>query len=319
MTDNYDSPWKDALHEFLQPFLAFYFPEVEAQVDWSAPVTFLDTELRKPDPEAEVGLREVDVLAQVSLKDRQVACLWIHIEVQTQRVEDFAERMLVCHYRLRDHYGCPILSLGVLGDLASDWRPRHYRWESFGCRLEFEFPIVKLVDYRSRLDELESDPNPFAALTAAHLWTLETRHDPDRRVELKVRLTRSLFRRGLSRDLIDRLFRLVDWFLRLEPPHALQFQEKMALCAEEDGMPFIHCFEESGMTKGLELGLEQGLEQARAALRGSILEVLTRRFGELPPALEASLRAELDLARLQQLTVQAALVDSLGGFQGFLV
>ncbi len=318
MIDSYDSPWKDALQEFLQPFLAFFFPQVEERIDWSAPVAFLDTELRKLDREAEVGLREADVLAQVSLFESQQLWLWIHVEVQTQRVDDFAERMLVFHYRLRDRFGRTLCSLGVLGDLTRDWRPSTYRWEEFGCRLEFEFPVVKLLDYRDRLGDLEDNPNPFAVLVAAHLWTLETRHDPQRRIELKVRLVRSLFRRGLKREVIGRLFRLVDWMLRLEPPQALQFREKLAEYEEEDRMPYTTSFEESGLVKGLVQGREEGREEGREALWGTIFGVLTARFGAVPTELEQSLRKETDLTRLSELSVQAALVDSARTFLALL-
>ena len=41
MTD-YDSPWKEALSLYFQPFLAFFFPEAHAEIDWSRGYQSLD-------------------------------------------------------------------------------------------------------------------------------------------------------------------------------------------------------------------------------------------------------------------------------------
>jgi len=35
--DAYDSPWKDALSHFFPDFMAFYFPQAYAAIDWSRP------------------------------------------------------------------------------------------------------------------------------------------------------------------------------------------------------------------------------------------------------------------------------------------
>ena len=45
MTDDYDSPWKDILERYFPPFMAFFFPEAHADIDWSKGYESLDTEL----------------------------------------------------------------------------------------------------------------------------------------------------------------------------------------------------------------------------------------------------------------------------------
>jgi hypothetical protein len=30
----YDSPWKEALDAYFEPFLAFFFPQAHASIDW---------------------------------------------------------------------------------------------------------------------------------------------------------------------------------------------------------------------------------------------------------------------------------------------
>ncbi|MFM7189327.1 MAG: hypothetical protein ACKOX2_00720, partial [Microcystaceae cyanobacterium] len=44
---NYDEPWKEALSEYFEDFLAFFFPEIEQQIDWSIPPQSLDKELQQ--------------------------------------------------------------------------------------------------------------------------------------------------------------------------------------------------------------------------------------------------------------------------------
>ena len=53
--DNYDSPWKEAVEHYFPEFIGFYFPEANAQIDWSKEHVFLDQELRAVVQDAELG------------------------------------------------------------------------------------------------------------------------------------------------------------------------------------------------------------------------------------------------------------------------
>jgi hypothetical protein len=90
------------------------------------------------------------------------ARLYIHIESKFE--EDFAERIFTYHYRLFDRYKQPLISLVVLGDNDEKWRPQHYGYELAGCRLSFDFPVVKLLDYKEKWAELEQSKNPFSII-----------------------------------------------------------------------------------------------------------------------------------------------------------
>lgn len=63
--NDFDSPWKEALERFLRPFLTLCFPAVEAQIDWSLDVIFLDEELQVFLPDTEAGRQLVDKLIRV--------------------------------------------------------------------------------------------------------------------------------------------------------------------------------------------------------------------------------------------------------------
>jgi hypothetical protein len=42
---DYDSPWKEILERYLPEFMAFFYPAIYAEVDWSRGYEFLDQEL----------------------------------------------------------------------------------------------------------------------------------------------------------------------------------------------------------------------------------------------------------------------------------
>lgn len=146
----YDSPWKEFLDAFLKPFMEFAFPDLHDAIDWSQPVVALDKELQQIAPVSDGGVRTVDKLVEVRLLDGASKWLLIHVEVQSQRIEKFAERMFVYYYRIRDKYDKPLVSLAVLGDNHPDWRPDCYTESHFGCREEFRLPIIKLLDRLKR-------------------------------------------------------------------------------------------------------------------------------------------------------------------------
>jgi hypothetical protein len=55
----------------------------------------------------------------------------------------------------------------------------------------------------------------FALVTAAHLLTRQTRGNPGRRYDAKLRLIRLLFTKGWDRQRILDLFTIIDWLMRL--------------------------------------------------------------------------------------------------------
>ena len=61
----YDSPWKEALDEYFEPFLQFCFPDVCREIDWTRGYVPLDKELQKISPKGELGQRAVEKLTHV--------------------------------------------------------------------------------------------------------------------------------------------------------------------------------------------------------------------------------------------------------------
>src|SRR5580700_6835005 len=96
------------------------------------------------------------------------------------------------------------------------WRPDHFVYNNWGCEVAIRFPVVKLIDYRRDEAGLEQSANPFAAVILAQLKVLETRHAPATRWRWKLRLVKGLYDRGLNREQVRQLFRVLVWMLALQ-------------------------------------------------------------------------------------------------------
>ncbi len=313
---DYDGTWKQAIEEFLEAFLAFFFPRVWALVDWSRPPQSLETELQQVFPTSEAGRRYADKLFQAWRADGAEVWILIHLEVQSQEDRAFAQRMFAYYYRLLDRYQRGVVSLAVLGDENPGWRPQVYATELGGCELRFAFPTVKLLDCDDAA--LSASDNPFAVVTAAHLRAKRTTGRAAERQQVKVQLVRDLFGRGYSRGEIVRLLRAIDGLLAL--PAALQagFETELRAIQEEMQMPVLMELEVRA--------LEQGREEGRASLVEAILEIVAVRFeadwlalaDEERDRWRDRLRAIADLATLQQFHRQALLAATLADFAAVL-
>jgi hypothetical protein len=260
MSTDFDSPWKEALDEYLEPCFALLFPAAHAEIDWSVKPVAQDKELQQITPAAEIGRRYVDKLYKVQLKAGGTGWVLIHMEVQVARHGEFEQRMFVYNYRAYDHYKLPVASLAILADDDSDWRPTHYSWSVLGCTHLLRFPTVKLLDWAPRWQELETNPNPFAIVVLAHLKTLETRNDPAARHQWKIRLVRALYERGLDAEEVRKRFKFIDWLMDLPPALEGIFWREVHEIQEARRMPFMTTPERVGRREGLWEGIEAYLE-----------------------------------------------------------
>lgn len=214
-SSDYDSPWKEAIEYYFEAFMEFFFPHLLREIDLGYGYEFLDKELQKIVSETKTGRRAVDKLVKVFLKDGQESWLLIHIEVQASRGPSFPERMFIYYYRIFDRYREEVISLAILADGDKEWRPAEYKKERAGCKLYFEFPTVKLLDYLKDWSVLETSVNPFAPILMAHLKALTTPKASAERFESKLSIIKRLYEMGYSRDDIWNLYRFIDWIMVL--------------------------------------------------------------------------------------------------------
>jgi hypothetical protein len=264
-------------------------------IDWSKPHEFLDKEFQQVSQDAEVGRRYADQLVKVWLKGGQQIWLLLHLEVQSQSETGFEERMFTYSIRIFDQFRQVPISLAILCDESLPWRPSRYEVDYPDTSLNFRFGTVKLLDWRDRMDELESSNNPFATVVMAHLKVIETKNNVDQRKAWKFRLTRGLYEKGYDRQEILDLYRFIDWILALPESVEREFWQELQVFEEERKVTYV--------TNAERFGIEKGAVQEARSL---VLRLLSRRVG----VLSSEVRSQVESLPLEQLeSLGEALLD----------
>ena len=180
----------------------------------------------------------------------------------------------------------------MLADESEHWKPTHYGHRLFGCEVGIRFPTVKILDYAARIEALLADPNPFALVTAAHLFTRKTKGNPEERYAAKWRLAKLLYERHWDKQRIIDLFGVIDWLMRLPAAMEKRLLQEVYTLERSVAMPYVTSAERFGIEKGLQQGMQQGMQQGIRQGEAAILRrMLARRFGELPNSVLARLNS----------------------------
>ncbi|PIY29801.1 MAG: hypothetical protein COZ09_02980 [Comamonadaceae bacterium CG_4_10_14_3_um_filter_60_42] len=139
--------------------------------------------------------------------------------------------------------------------------------------------MVKLLDYADQDQNLEANPNPFALVTAAHLRTRQTKHNPEQRYQATRTLVRLLYTHGWSRQRVLDLFSVLDWMMRLPDGLAQQLWRDIKQIEGETRMKYVTSVERLAIERGMQQGEARGHAEGEAEGEAA---VLTRSFN--PPA-----------------------------------
>ena len=288
---DYDGAWKEAFELFLMGLTILCFPDIADLIDWEAGFDFMDKDLEEIMRDAELGRQHVDKLVKVHLRDGADQLILFHIEIASQEYVDLARTMYQYNHRLEDRFGLPVLSVAVLADDQAAWRPHAFERNVLGCKLRFEFPTCKLLDFRLRWAELEAHPHPAAIIIMAHLRALESRKDMHQRSTFRRELTKLAYEKGFDKKIVLEITRQLDWLLALPQELSLAHRQWVVEYEKEKAMPFVSIFESASRQEG----------QLVMALRP-----LRKRFGELDEATQKRLE-RLPSERLEELS--EALLD----------
>ncbi|AML48079.1 hypothetical protein AYM02_01680 [Coxiella burnetii] len=283
-----DTAWKEILEAYFKDFIELCLPDLDKLIDWRQPWESLDKELLAITKDGATGKRVLDKLFRVYFTSGQEQWVLIHLEVQGQVQVRFPRRMLIYGYRLYDKYQKPIVSCAILTDQNANWRPDHYEIAVAGSRLRMDFRVVKLLDYADREVELEHSSNPFASVILSYLAALQIKQSPEElRLQMKLTLTKRLYRKGYTKEQIIRLYLFIDWVIHLLRALEIEYQETVYHWEVEEKMAYISTIERFGIQKGLQKGLQQGFEQGlqKGKQEGEymlLLKLLQRKFHVLP-------------------------------------
>lgn len=184
----------------------------------------------------------------------------------------------------------PIVSLAVLVDGREDWRPAEFAQDHWGCALQFRFPVLKLLDWRGREEELARQGNPFAQVALAQLAVLAAGRRLEPLAAARRTILRRLIRAGYGEERITAVITFLDWALGLPDDLAAQIDAEVTAA---EGVTMAQL-----MTRWERQGWERGVEEGRT--RGQhdlLLRQIERRFGPL----EESLREQLGILNGEQL------------------
>jgi len=311
-----DSPWKEALEKYFRPFMELFFPEIHKEIDWKRGYIFLDKELEKIVRDAKAGTRRVDKLVRVHLRDGKQTLILIHIEIQGYGDAVFGERMFIYYYRLFDRYRIPVISLAVLTDSEPDYRPAGYAAGRWKCRLRFEFPAIKLLNWRRKWKKLEKSTNPFAVVVMAHLKAQEFgRGKETERGKWKFFLIRMLYDRGYKREDVLELCRFIDWLMVLPEDLEKKLSEELAKTEEEKKMPYVTSWERIGRREGKKEGKTEGKIEAS---REMLIDAVRDRFGRVPRDVSRTVRQIGEFGILKSLLLQSMKCHGLDEFREIL-
>jgi hypothetical protein len=301
-TANYDQTWKEAIGEYLELFLQFFYPDIHQEIDWSKTPISLDKELEQITASSQTKKRYADKLFQVWLLNNEVIWILIHIEVQSQHDKEFPQRMFIYNYRSYDLFNQPVISLAILGDENKNWRPNSYKYGIGDSEVSMKFSIAKLLDYQ--WSDLEASNNLFAIIVMAHLKTKVTTKDLTQREQWKWNLVRPLYQKGLTKVDIINLVKFIDRMMTLPPPLQTEFQTKLNDYEKELNMPFLSTIEENAQEKG-----------AKITRQDDIIKILSTRFDNLPEKIIYNIKQIDNMSILENLLLPSINVNSLEEFQ----
>ena len=164
---------------------------------------------------------------------------------------------------------------------------------------------------KEKKTELENDPNPFAVVTLASLKTHESNHQT--RASFKFNLTKMLYERGYSGEMILALYEFLDGIMVLPETMEKIYLDQVDQYEEESQMPYITSAErigiEKGMIKGIEKGMIKGIEKGmikgieKGMIKGKIegkIEELLEVLSWTAPTIIEKYQAQIKAAKTEQ-------------------
>jgi len=307
----HDQTFKEFLREFLREFLQLFFPEVEAQIDFSE-LRFLDSESFTSFPEG--SSRMADVAAEVRTREGEREIVLVHVEVQARKRSSFAKRMFQYYSLLRAKYDVSIFPIVVYlrGGRTGITDERHVE-RLFGKeQLRFRYSVVALARLEAR--EYVGKSSPVATALAA----LMSRKRARKPAQLWLTMTERLNRSGLDEARKLLLLHIINTYFVVAGAEGEKIERALSQERYREVRKMQMTWAERVEKKGRKEGREEGRQEGRVegmleGRREALLRQLTTKFGPLPEEITSKVRGvqslqELDLY-LDRVLVAASLED----------
>ncbi|SDI86251.1 hypothetical protein [Natribacillus halophilus] len=208
---DHDGLWKKVITDLFEPFMLFFAPDLYEQLDWS---------------------KQPDSLEQ-ELQDGKEQWILVHVEVQRDKEDDFAERMFQYFYRIFDKYNQKIYAIALLTDADRSFHPTSYDYHFHGTNLTYAYNTYKI--WHEDEETLLHSSNPFALVVLAGKYALKSEKNADDRYQFKRRLFDLIIRhKNYSEAYTYSLFSFVDYLLTVPEEMNQKLQEEFESRAEEE-------------------------------------------------------------------------------------
>lgn len=223
-----DPLWKSILEQTFSYFLQFIFPNAAQVFDLEKPFDYLDKEFESlfPPKFGGKGIRYVDKLVKVFLKDGTEKYILCHIEVQSSKGKgDLAERMFQYFYKIWEKYKDPVTAIAILVDDNKSYRPEFYVQEFMGTSLRYAFDSYKVIDQDEA--SLRNNPNPFSVVVLTALLAIRHKNINDEQLkDIKHDLYDEMMKRKMDKKTRQGLYNFLTYYVSFDNQSILGIFEK---------------------------------------------------------------------------------------------
>jgi hypothetical protein len=218
--------------------------------------------------------READLLAKCRFQGRKAFFL-IHLEHQSKREKDFAQRMFFYFARLTEKFALPVYPIALFSyDKPKSQEKSQYSVEFLDRKVvEFNFAVIQLNRLSWR-DFLTKD-NPVASALMAKMG-IEAKD----RVTAKKECLRMIARLKLDSARTHLLGGFVDSYIKLLEKERKELNaelKKLPKREREEVMEITTSWEEIGIQKGKQIGMQIGMQRESEL----VLRQIQRKFGKI--------------------------------------
>ena len=167
---------------------------------------------------------------------------------------------------LEGRYRRPVIALALLIEpLSKAQSSGVYRWEGYGTRVSYEFPVFRI--YEGDEEALKASENPFDWAHLAGLRAWKSRGNEARKLDYLKEMLGFLDKRGWSHDEKAQLLTFMEGVIHLTEDGSSreyeEWEEELERAREARRM-YVSIMERKGIEKGIQLGEARGIQLGRA-------------------------------------------------------
>lgn len=266
-----DPLWKSILEQTFSHFLRFIFSDADTVFDLNKPFDYLDKEFESlfPPESNGRGVRYVDKLVKVFLKDGSEQFVLCHVEIQSSKGRgDLAERMFRYFYRIWDRYGVPVTAIAILADGSKEYRPMVYLQKFMGTTLRYDFNSYKILDQEE--SALRANENPFSVIVLTAFLAIVNKKVSDEGLKaIKHDLYDEMMKREMDKETRQGLYDFLTYYVSFDNEQVLSiFEEEIKTKVGRSNTMgtqeyLLDKAERKGVEKGIKEGIRKGIEKGK--------------------------------------------------------